>query len=71
MGGVTTGRDVLEFLACGATDVALGTALFSDPDAPARVRAELVAACSEAGVASPDDAAASTKSPETEEKVTA
>jgi dihydroorotate dehydrogenase (NAD+) catalytic subunit len=41
MGGVTTGRDVLDLVACGARDVALGTALFSDPDAPARVRAEL------------------------------
>jgi dihydroorotate dehydrogenase (NAD+) catalytic subunit len=41
MGGVTTGRDVLDLVACGARDVALGTVLFSDPDAPARVRSEL------------------------------
>ncbi|HXR10745.1 MAG TPA: dihydroorotate dehydrogenase catalytic subunit [Gaiellaceae bacterium] len=41
MGGVTTGQDVLELVACGARDVALGTVLFSDPDAPTRVRAEL------------------------------
>jgi dihydroorotate dehydrogenase (NAD+) catalytic subunit len=41
MGGVVTGRDALELVACGARDVALGTVLFSDPDAPARVRAEL------------------------------
>jgi hypothetical protein len=27
-------------VACGARDVALGTVLFSDPDAPSRVRAE-------------------------------
>ena len=71
MGGVTTGRDVLEFLACGASDVALGTVLFSDPDAPVRVRAELLAACAAAGVASPEDAVGLGKSPETEEKVTA
>jgi dihydroorotate dehydrogenase (NAD+) catalytic subunit len=71
MGGVTTGRDVLEFLACGATDVALGTVLFSDPDAPARVRAELAAACADAGVASPEDAIGLAKSPETEQKVNA
>jgi dihydroorotate dehydrogenase (NAD+) catalytic subunit len=70
MGGVTTGRDALEFLACGASDVALGTVLFSDPDAPTRVRAELDAACAEAGVASPDDAIGLAKSPETEAKVT-
>ncbi|HKB92993.1 MAG TPA: dihydroorotate dehydrogenase catalytic subunit [Gaiellaceae bacterium] len=41
MGGVTTGQDALEFVACGARDVALGTVLFSDPDAPVRVRGEL------------------------------
>src|SRR5205814_80630 len=71
MGGIATGRDAVEFLACGATDVALGTVLFSDPDAPSRVRAELVAACAEAGVASPEDAVGLAKSPETEEKVPA
>jgi dihydroorotate dehydrogenase (NAD+) catalytic subunit len=71
MGGVMTGRDALEFLACGAADIALGTVLFSDPDAPARVRDELVAACAEAGVASPGDAVGFAKSPETEEKVIA
>ena len=41
MGGVSTGRHALELLACGATHVALGTVLFADCDAPARVRAEL------------------------------
>jgi dihydroorotate dehydrogenase (NAD+) catalytic subunit len=41
MGGVTTGRDALELIAAGASAVALGTALFADPDAPARVRVEL------------------------------
>ncbi len=41
MGGVVTGQDAVEFAACGARDVALGTVLFWDPDAPARVRAEL------------------------------
>jgi dihydroorotate dehydrogenase (NAD+) catalytic subunit len=71
MGGVATGRDVLEFLACGATDVALGTVLFSDPAATARIRAELGAACAEAGVASPEDAIGLAKSPEKEAKVTA
>jgi dihydroorotate dehydrogenase (NAD+) catalytic subunit len=43
MGGVQSGQDVLELVACGARDVALGTVLFSDPDAPARVREELAA----------------------------
>jgi dihydroorotate dehydrogenase (NAD+) catalytic subunit len=41
MGGVTCGQDVVDLVACGARDVALGTILFSDPDTPARVRAEL------------------------------
>jgi dihydroorotate dehydrogenase (NAD+) catalytic subunit len=56
MGGVRTGRDVLELVACGATDVALGTVLFADPEAPRRVRAELAEALSEAGFASADEA---------------
>jgi dihydroorotate dehydrogenase (NAD+) catalytic subunit len=56
MGGAQTGRDVLEFLACGATHVALGTVLFADPDAPARVRTELAEAISEAGLEHLDDA---------------
>lgn len=71
MGGVQTGRNALEFAACGARDIALGTVLFADPGAPPRVRAELEAACAEAGVASSDDAASLSKSPETERKVPA
>jgi dihydroorotate dehydrogenase (NAD+) catalytic subunit len=69
MGGIQTGRDALEFAACGARAVALGTVLFADPGAPARVRAELAAACARAGVATADDAATLAKSPETERKV--
>jgi dihydroorotate dehydrogenase (NAD+) catalytic subunit len=71
MGGVQTGRDALEFAVCGARDIALGTVLFADPGAPARIRAELTAACAEAGVANPDDARSLAKSPETERKVPA
>jgi dihydroorotate dehydrogenase (NAD+) catalytic subunit len=41
MGGIQSGRDVLDFVAAGAEHVALGTVLFADPDAPNRVRAEL------------------------------
>lgn len=41
MGGVTRGADVVDFVACGASDVALGTILFSDPHACARIRDEL------------------------------
>ena len=41
MGGVTSGDDVLDLLAAGASAVALGTILFSDPLAARRIRAEL------------------------------
>ena len=43
MGGVASGRHALELVAAGATAVALGTVLFSDPGAPSRIRAELEA----------------------------
>jgi dihydroorotate dehydrogenase (NAD+) catalytic subunit len=71
MGGIQNGRDALEFAACGAGDIALGTVLFADPGAPARVRAELTAACADAGVVTPEDARSLAKSPETERKVPA
>ncbi|MFL5954594.1 MAG: dihydroorotate dehydrogenase catalytic subunit [Gaiellaceae bacterium] len=56
MGGVQSGRDALELIACGATHVALGTVLFGDPDAPPRVRTELEAEATRAGFERPDDA---------------
>ncbi|MGZ4397538.1 MAG: dihydroorotate dehydrogenase [Gaiellaceae bacterium] len=43
MGGIESGRHALEFVAAGASAVALGTVLFADPEAPARVREELAA----------------------------
>ena len=49
MGGVSTGLDALELDRRGRTSVALGTVLFADPDAPARVRAELHAAATARG----------------------
>jgi dihydroorotate dehydrogenase (NAD+) catalytic subunit len=55
MGGVMTGRDTLELIAVGAQDVALGTVLFRDPEAPRRVRAELAAEVAALGVADVDD----------------
>jgi dihydroorotate dehydrogenase (NAD+) catalytic subunit len=42
MGGIETGADALEFLALGASAVAVGTASFRDPAAARRVRSELV-----------------------------
>jgi dihydroorotate dehydrogenase (NAD+) catalytic subunit len=56
MGGVASGRDALELLAAGAAHVALGTVLFADPGAPGRIRAELDAELSLAGLASADGA---------------
>ncbi|HET7743600.1 MAG TPA: hypothetical protein VFK76_02570 [Gaiellaceae bacterium] len=41
MGGVTCGRDVRDLADAGADAVALGTILFADPEAPARIRLEL------------------------------
>ena len=38
MGGVGSGLDALELIAAGASVVSLGTILFADPAAPARVR---------------------------------
>ena len=56
MGGVSSGRDALELIACGATHVALGTVLFADPDAPQRVRGELDDAARDAGYGNAADA---------------
>jgi dihydroorotate dehydrogenase (NAD+) catalytic subunit len=55
MGGVSTGADALEFAAAGARSVALGTVLFTDPNAPDRVRREVEAEARRLGVASLDD----------------
>jgi dihydroorotate dehydrogenase (NAD+) catalytic subunit len=43
MGGVESGAHTLELIAAGASAVALGTVLFTDPGAPTRVRDELEA----------------------------
>ena len=56
MGGVQSGRDALELFAVGANAVALGTVLFSDPSAPARIRAELAAELAALGLSSTDQA---------------
>jgi dihydroorotate dehydrogenase (NAD+) catalytic subunit len=41
MGGIAAGADALDFLAAGATLVAVGTESFRDPGAGSRIRAEL------------------------------
>jgi dihydroorotate dehydrogenase (NAD+) catalytic subunit len=39
MGGIWTGGDALEFILAGASAIAVGTALYADPEAPLRVLA--------------------------------
>ncbi|HKA26088.1 MAG TPA: dihydroorotate dehydrogenase [Gaiellaceae bacterium] len=56
MGGISSGRDALEFVAAGAAGVALGTILFSDPGAPDRVRAELSSEIAKLAVGEIDNA---------------
>jgi len=55
MGGVMSGGDALDLVAAGASAIALGTVLFSDPSAPMRVRAELEADARSRGYASAAD----------------
>jgi dihydroorotate dehydrogenase (NAD+) catalytic subunit len=53
MGGVETGRHALDLIAAGASVVALGTVLFADPGAPARMRSELAAEAAARGFGDP------------------
>jgi len=63
MGGVASGRDALEMIAAGATHVGLGTILFADPEAPARVRSELPAAAANAGLDNAEQAFCAAQEP--------
>jgi dihydroorotate dehydrogenase (NAD+) catalytic subunit len=56
MGGVESGRHALELIAVGASAYALGTVLFSDPEAPSRIRSELAAEAEALGFENPVDA---------------
>ena len=53
MGGVMSGLDALEFIACGATAVGVGAANFTGFEAPSRILAELRAELAARGFASP------------------
>lgn len=55
MGGVCSGRDAAEFLAAGASAIAVGTALFADPGASIRIRRELAEKAESLGAAAPKD----------------
>lgn len=50
MGGITTGRDVLEYIMAGASAVAVGSAFFHDPLAAVKIIKELDEYCTEHGV---------------------
>ena len=52
IGGVTSLADVLDFLACGAVAVQIGTAIFADPELPVRLGDELRAECLARGLSS-------------------
>lgn len=41
MGGIRSGSDAMEFLLAGANAVSVGTSVFNDPSAPARIHHEL------------------------------
>ncbi|MCX6371793.1 MAG: dihydroorotate dehydrogenase [Actinobacteria bacterium] len=53
MGGVMSGLDALEFIACGATAVAVGMGNFTGFEAPSRILAELRAELAARGLAAP------------------
>ena len=52
MGGIRTGLDALQFAAAGANAVSVGTTVFNDPAAPARIGAELREALAQRGIRS-------------------
>jgi dihydroorotate dehydrogenase (NAD+) catalytic subunit len=56
MGGIRTGLDALEFVLAGASAVSVGTVIFHDPSAPARITRELAVALAERGFESFSDA---------------
>jgi dihydroorotate dehydrogenase (NAD+) catalytic subunit len=53
MGGIMSGLDALEFIACGATAVAVGAANFTGLEAPGRIVTELRAELAARGLATP------------------
>jgi dihydroorotate dehydrogenase (NAD+) catalytic subunit len=63
MGGIRSGRDARDFLAAGATAVAVGTETFRDPAAARRVRDELEAVLRERGASTVGELAAAYAGP--------
>ena len=52
-GGISTGRDVVDYLRCGASAVEVGTAHFAEPNAGKRIIGELLEIMEALGVESP------------------
>ena len=52
MGGIRTGRDIVEMMLAGADAVAIGTACFADPMAPVKAVHELNEFCDNHGIKS-------------------
>jgi dihydroorotate dehydrogenase (NAD+) catalytic subunit len=50
MGGITTWQDAAEFILCGASAVAIGTALFVNPNTPNELLSGLEDYCRSQGV---------------------
>lgn len=71
MGGIRSGHDALEFLLAGANAVSVGTAVFNDPQAPARIHRELTELLADRGIARMQDVVGYAHRPEIEPEVTA
>ena len=56
MGGIRNGSDAFEFILAGADAVSVGTTVFHDPSAPARIHGELASLASSRGFRSIRDA---------------
>jgi dihydroorotate dehydrogenase (NAD+) catalytic subunit len=55
VGGVTTGEDAVEFLLAGARAVQVGTAVFTNPQAPIEVALGIARVLADTGLGSPED----------------
>jgi dihydroorotate dehydrogenase (NAD+) catalytic subunit len=62
-GGVSNGKDVVEYLLAGASAVAVGTAHFAEPRVGARLKEELIRYCSKHNVSAVADLVAGAEAP--------
>jgi len=63
IGGIASGRDAIEFMLAGAAAVQVGTALFVEPDLPARINRELLEYLDRHGFASIRDVVGALEAP--------